>query len=122
MYGCDKLSQVIILCLTVIPLGNSLVITQSSVVERDTHNMLANFTITRTFHKLRATIIVDCVRKEANVTLTYDRRLRECRDIPYHEVSMPDTAEAWLSKPYSEYGNLIESLENQYRHKWGIVA
>jgi hypothetical protein len=87
--------------------------------------MLANFTIARHFNNLRATLVVDCTRKEASISLTYNRRLRECRDIPYHEVSTPDIAEAWLSRTSitaPEHGNMLEAIEHQYRNKWGIGA
>ena len=88
--------------------------------------MLANFTVVKTFNKLRATLVVDCVRKEASISLTYDRRLRECRnDIPYWEVSTPEAAEKWLSRDsvsHPEHGSMIEALEHQYRHKYGIAA
>lgn len=84
--------------------------------------MLANFTICRTFNKLRVTLVVDCVRKDADLALTYDRRLREQRAVPFWEVETPEKAEAYLSRPAGELGTMVETIEHQYRHKWGIAA
>ena len=87
--------------------------------------MLASFTVTRTFNKLRATLVVDCTRKEADVILTYDRRIRHIGKIAYHEVSTPEMAEQWFGRPYAskpELGNLMEGLEHQFYHGYGIAA
>ena len=61
--------------------------------------MLTSFVSTTTFNLLRVTMVVDCVQQDAQVTLTYNRRLRDFRDVPYHEVQTPAAAEAYLRRP-----------------------
>lgn len=87
--------------------------------------MLANFTIVRTFNKLRATLVVDCVRKDADVTLTYDRRLRHHQAVRFDLCSTPEIAERYLSREdivHPEHGTMIEAIEAQYRLRFGLGA
>ena len=87
--------------------------------------MLANFTSAYTFNKLRITLVVDCVRKQADVTVVYDRRIRHLGKIAYWLVDTPEKAEAYWredSVTHPEHGNRIEGLEAQYRLGFGIAA
>ena len=78
--------------------------------------MLANFTIKRTFNKLRVSLYVDCDAKESALVVSYDRRLiRVGEIIPFHETNTPELAERWLSRTTSEYGSRVEWLETMCR-------
>jgi hypothetical protein len=95
------------------------------MVSEEESEMLANFTIVRTFYKLRVTLIVDCVKKDADISVTYDRRLRHCQPVRFDLCSTPEIAERYLSRAdinHPEHGNMIEALEAQYRLKFGIAA
>ena len=87
--------------------------------------MLANFTIVRTFNKLRVTLVVDCVRKEADITVVYERRIRHTQSVRFDLASTPEIAESYLSRDdinHPEHGSMIEALEIQYRLGFGIAA
>jgi hypothetical protein len=73
--------------------------------------MLTQFTIEHTFYNLRMTLYVDTKQRNASLTVTYDRYIRHMGDIPFHEVSTPDLAEKWFSRPCGERGNFIEFME-----------
>jgi len=80
--------------------------------------MLSMFKVERTFKRLAVSLHVDAVAKEVTSMIVYDRRIVEVinpTDVPYADVSTPDKAEAWLSRPVGERGSLIETMEWQAR-------
>lgn len=84
--------------------------------------MLVQFIAERVFNKLKLRVYVDCDTHCAEVTVTYDRLYKGEWSANFAEVATPDLAERYLTKPMGEYGSLIESLEIQYRQRWGVGA
>jgi len=80
--------------------------------------MLKMFQCKSTYQKLVVSIHVDIEKKDVSGTITYDRRivrLFDVADAPFHEVSTPEKAEAWLRRPIGERGSMVETLEWQAR-------
>lgn len=80
--------------------------------------MLTMFQCRRTYHALVVSLMVDVERKDVSGTITYDRRIVrtfDVKDAPFHEVSTPERAEAWLSRPLGERGSFVETMEWQAR-------
>jgi hypothetical protein len=77
--------------------------------------MLAQFTITKQYCKLQATLYVDCERGDAECAVKYNRRIVAIREVPFYAVSTPDHAEKWFSYTRDEHGSLVETLEWQAR-------
>ncbi len=76
--------------------------------------MLSMFRIERTFNDLTMSLHVDATAKEATGMIVYDRRIvgmMRPADVPYADVSTPEKAEAWLSRPIGERGSLVETME-----------
>lgn len=87
--------------------------------------MLSTFTIKRHFNALKVAMYVDCEKREAEITCTYQRRLRYVGKVQFALVGTPEDAERYLSRDsvsHPELGNMIEALEAQYRGNWGIAA
>lgn len=78
--------------------------------------MLASFNVRRTYCKLALSIHVDCERREASASVTYDRHLvLSGHALPFEAVSTPEKAEAWTRQDMGERGTLMEAWEHQYR-------
>ena len=84
--------------------------------------MLSMFQVKRTFYKLTVSVLVDVDRKQADMTITYDRRIVCMGAVPFWKMSTPDAAESFLGAPAGERGNMMESWEWQCRTGVGIGA
>lgn len=75
--------------------------------------MLTEFVVVKVFNKLNARLRVDRLRQDAEITITYDRRVRRIQDVAYHEVSTPEAADRWFSRSASnpEHGSWLEFHE-----------
>jgi len=80
--------------------------------------MLAFFQTEKIYNGLAARLYVDCKRKEAQLSLSYQGRLLRVETIPNtygNDVFTPDKAEAWLGRSAGERGNMVEHWEWQAR-------
>jgi hypothetical protein len=85
--------------------------------------MITQFKCEAHFNKLHVTLYVECgvgrPRDEwdAGICVTYDRIIVGEYTAPFHDVNTPDKAEKWLHRAVGEYGNFVETIEWQCRHK-----
>jgi len=73
--------------------------------------MLDGFVMSRIHYKMHLRLYVDCLRNEAQATITYEDVIKEIRDVPYLEVRTPDLAEAYLRRPTGQHTSMVEHLE-----------
>lgn len=80
--------------------------------------MLASFVIRRTFYETRISLVVDCDRKQADMTVTHRGRIvamEAIRKANLPCVMTPENANRWLSREIGEHGTIIETLHHHYR-------
>jgi hypothetical protein len=77
--------------------------------------MLTFFKVRSTFYKLTVSITVDLDTKDAQICVSYDRRIVSIESVPLHEVRTVELATAYLKRPMGERGNLVEFLEWYHR-------
>lgn len=83
--------------------------------------MLAQFVLRPRFNRLLVALYVDCERRTADVTLTYEGRLIRTNDaVPFAQVGTVEAAHSYLhgvagQPPHSPYGNRMETLEAHCR-------
>ena len=73
--------------------------------------ILTTFTIEATFGKLVARLSVDRKRRDAEVVILFDRRIRRIDPVDYWRVETPEKAEAWFRRDSSrpELGSWMEA-------------
>lgn len=79
--------------------------------------MLSYFGLRRTYYLLSATIYVDVDRREAELSVKYDGRLKRNVTIPFDDVATPEKAEAYFTRRVGVHGTLLETLENDFKRE-----
>lgn len=84
--------------------------------------MLSLFCVKSTFYNVRASLVVDCEQKTADLTMTISNRIHRMDSLSFHSVNTVEKAESFLRQDMGELGTFMERYHHLYSRDFTVAA